>query len=81
MDHDRDLPSAQLLAEMERVLTEHPTAELYVKWTCPDCGERVTSDTANTFHAGGYRHEGCGGFYDGDRFGFMAVFTKGGAGG
>jgi hypothetical protein len=46
-----------------------------VKWTCPQCGDRVESGEPNVFHSGGYYHDtpGCGALYTGTRFGFAAI--------
>lgn len=72
-----DITARQLVEQMEALLSEHPSAQLYVKWTCPGCGERVSADDPNSFHLGGYVHEECGTLYQGDAFGFMAVFGPG----
>jgi predicted RNA-binding Zn-ribbon protein involved in translation (DUF1610 family) len=75
MPHEpEDLHVDELIRRMEAILVKHPSAKLFVKWTCPKCGERVTSNEANVVHTGGYRHDDCGGMYHGDLFGFMAIF-------
>lgn len=66
-----DLSAEELVERFEAILDANPTARLYVKWTCPNCGERAMSSDANVFHAGGYLHEDCGFMYHGDRYGFL----------
>lgn len=73
-DVPNDIHVTELVQQMESILTASPHAQLFVKWTCPQCGERVISDDANVFHAGGYRHEECGCLYTGEWFGLLAVF-------
>jgi hypothetical protein len=48
---------------------------VFPKWTCPKCGERVTSGEPNVFHSQGYYHDapGCGALYTGTRYGLMAI--------
>ena len=50
-----------------------------VKWTCPKCGDRVTSGEPNVFHAMGYYHDvpGCGALYTGPAYGFSAISVPG----
>lgn len=69
-----DIHEDELIRRMEAVLALHPHAEVFVKWTCPKCGERVMSGEANTYHSAGYLHEDCGFLYTGKFFGFMAAF-------
>lgn len=51
---------------------------VYLKWTCPKCGERVTADEANTYHADGYIHTEpyCGYHYKGTQYGFLVVYRQ-----
>ena len=52
--------------------------QVYLKWTCPKCGDRVTADEANTYHTSGYIHtdKGCGYHYKGEMFGFLVVYLN-----
>ena len=67
----------ELVAAMERAMKQGWT--VWVKWTCPACGERCLADDANVFAAGGYRHtekqDGtpCGGLYFGPTYGYAAA--------
>ena len=70
----RDLPSAEIIAQIDKILGESPTAHCYIKWTCPNCGVRVMATDKNAFHTGGYLHEECGHTYTGDLFGFTVIF-------
>ena len=69
----------EIIQEIERTLQKFPLALCYVKWTCPKCRDRVTSDRPNVFNIGGYLHtkreDGsfCGTQYDGDRYGFRLI--------
>ena len=70
-----DINSIALVNKMNDILTRlDGKAKVYVKWTCPGCGERVTSTQPNSFHTDGYTHEECGVTYTGDMFG-MALVT------
>lgn len=74
-----DVEVAELLPRIERVLTQFPTAQIYLKWTCPGCGDRVTAEEPNAFHTGGYDHverengTPCGSRYTGTQFGMLLV--------
>lgn len=74
----QELTTDELLEEMEAVLARYPSAKLFVKWTCPKCGERVTSTDANTFHSKGFYHDedNCGALYTGPYWGYAAMFTS-----
>lgn len=76
----KDISSAELIRLMEDHLEQHPNDQLYVKWTCPKCGQRCTSPDANTFHTQGYLHDelSCGHLYTGDQFGLLLVASMGG---
>lgn len=51
---------------------------VFVKWTCPGCGDRCIADEPNTIHTDGYHHgeraDGtvCGTWYRELRFGLFA---------
>ena len=55
---------------------------VYLKWTCPKCGERVTANEPNTYRTQGYQHEErldgiiCGEWYYGTKFNYL-VHWKG----
>lgn len=74
-----DKPIEDILNLMEKVVAQGGLA--YIKWTCPKCGERVTSDQANCFYMQGYKHtekdDGtpCGETYRGTMFGLRALFS------
>ena len=76
-DVPNDLHVTDLIKQMEALLRENPHVQLFVKWTCPNCGQRAMSAEPNVFHAQGYVHEDCGFLYAGDYYGFMAAFTIG----
>lgn len=72
-----DIPSEELIRMMRGLIADSGgNVQLYVKWTCPNCGERVVSTTANVFHKNGYLHEDCGHLYTGDLYGLLAVHFK-----
>ncbi len=56
---------------------------VFLKWTCPSCGERVTSNQPNTYQTKGYQHEEkadgslCGGLYMGTRFNYVMIASTG----
>lgn len=51
--------------------------DVWVKWTCPGCGDRCIADDKNTFHRGGYKHDKCGTWYRGDLYGMMVAYIDG----
>lgn len=75
-----DRPIAELLPEIDGFIARGAT--VYIKWTCPKCGERVIADEPNVYNALGYRHterqDGtpCDGLYLGTVFG-LAVIASG----
>jgi predicted RNA-binding Zn-ribbon protein involved in translation (DUF1610 family) len=71
-----DMHQDELVLMMEELLRQAPNASLFVKWTCPNCGERAMSMEANTFHPTGYVHDDCGFLYQGPYYGFMAMFSN-----
>lgn len=48
-------------------------AEVYQRWTCEKCGERVTSDNANTFTLQGHHTEKA----DGSKCGYITDIQTG----
>lgn len=57
--------------------------DVFVKWTCPQCGERAISNEPNCFNTGGYIHEEkaggapCGVLYHGPVYGVLAYVALG----
>lgn len=75
-DHDNDSATvAELLDGMNQLMAAGYT--VFVKWTCPKCGVRVTSGDPNVYHSAGYYHDspGCGALYTGTHFGIAAVLA------
>ena len=76
MDGDREI--SELIPEIERLMDQGAT--VFLKWTCPGCGERVIANDADRFCTQGYRHEEkadgspCGGFYTGTLFGYLVIW-------
>lgn len=74
-----DVTEARLLEIMREFMKKG--FDVYVKWTCPKCGERVTCPTANSFYPAGFIHEekadgsACGELYLGPTYGVMAVIA------
>ena len=76
-----DVLEPALLRDMDEFIGEG--WDVYVKWTCPRCGERVMCETPNTFYAGGFRHavradgEPCGFVYHGEGgYGYALFGTR-----
>ena len=72
-----DLPLPQIVVMMSEALAKNPNTKVYVKWTCPQCGERCISGTPNTVHTS-YMHEDCGAIYEGQLYGMMLHLVGGG---
>ena len=78
---DRDI--LDLLDLMLGVLKKHPHAKFYLKWTCPQCGERVAADKPNVYCEEGYIHteckdgSRCGAHYTGRLYGLRLIFGRG----
>jgi ribosomal protein S27AE len=74
-----DRPIQVLLPEIEGILDKGRDSVVFLKWTCPRCGERAIAHVANKFCTQGYvhkqRHDGspCGGIYLGSLFGYAIV--------
>lgn len=74
----KDVTRKEIIALMNRLIKEGH--DVFVKWTCPKCGDRCISTEKNTFNMGGYVHETrdngepCGELYNGDAWGCMAHF-------
>lgn len=63
----------ELRGFMEEIM--NAGGNVWIKWTCPKCGDRVTANEANTVYMQGYKHEDCGEVYRGDTYGLFVVFT------
>lgn len=50
-----DLSIGELIPLMEDLISKG--FEVFVKWTCEVCGERVTTNEPNCFFTKGYNHE------------------------
>lgn len=68
-----DVPLEEIIKLVEKVLSRDPTALCFVKWTCPQCGERVDSSQPNVICTSGYVHEDCGYHYKGELYGLMVI--------
>lgn len=72
---DREI--TDLLPEIEALIDQGAT--IYLKWTCPACGERCVADEPNKYHVRGYLHTerddgtSCGTWYHGTRFGYLLI--------
>lgn len=68
-----DKPLDEIIAMMKQVLDDNPFARCYLKWTCPGCGKRVTSEQPNAVFKQGMRHneDGCNTLYTGPLWGLM----------
>ena len=53
MDQPKDLPKEELLAHADRMLKQHPGANVFFKFTCENCGERVTFCEPNVLYESG----------------------------
>ena len=63
-----DVPQARAHAIVMGLVGDSPDIKVYVKWTCPACGDRCVCDQPNTFYSRyehGTREDGtpCGGVY------------------
>lgn len=72
VEPERSLNRQQLITMANELISKGHI--IWVKWTCPRCGDRVTSSTPNTIFAS-YLHtdEKCGFLYKGDEFGLMVA--------
>lgn len=73
----KDKPINELLPEMDRLVARG--AIVWLKYTCPKCGDRIVVDEQNTWHPEGYDHtmradgSTCGGRYIGHLFGLRVA--------
>jgi hypothetical protein len=51
-----DIPQARAIKMAKHVIAEHPNKAVFVKWTCPQCKERVICAEPNAFYTE-YVHE------------------------
>ena len=74
---DGDRPITEMLSEIEQLAESG--ALVFLKWSCPACGERVIANEPNRYCSLGYRHEEkkdgspCGCLYTGTLFGYLLV--------
>jgi len=54
-----DLSPTEWVAKVTEILEAVPSAEIFAKYTCPACGERLTDNEPNVFHLT-MVHEDCG---------------------
>ena len=77
--HPGDLPLPEIARQMASILDSHPPghARVYIKWTCPRCGERCISGTPNLINTS-YKHddEHCGAIYTGQQYGLMVILSN-----
>jgi hypothetical protein len=77
-----DRPIRDLIPEIERHVELGRVVLL--KWVCPACGERVTSNDPNSYCTQGYVHEEkkdgtpCGQLYTGELFGYLLMYRHSG---
>ena len=82
-DHN-DYEIDDMLPRMDELIQQG--CLVFLKWTCPSCGERVTSNQANAYQTDGYQHEEkadgslCGGLYMGTRFNYIMMSSMSPAG-
>lgn len=80
MTEHSDMEKEKLLPIMNAWLSKG--YDVYVKWTCPQCGERAAANEPNTFNDGGYIHEEkldgspCGVLYHGPVYGLLATWSR-----
>ena len=68
-----DVPVDQLIEMMTDVLKLNPASLCFVRFTCPNCGSRQTSDKPNEFCVGGYSCEGCKKIVFPEKYGFSLI--------
>ena len=79
-----DIDISEIQRKTDALLAANPTVKVYLKWTCPTCGERVTATEPNSYCLRGYYHEekddgsSCGALYTGTKFGMLLLFAVGG---
>lgn len=77
MNDTGDRPIQEMLPEIESLVQRG--ALVYLKWNCPQCGERCIDNIPNRYCRLGYRHEEkqdgsvCGAVYTGELFGYLLV--------
>jgi len=83
--HDR--PFAEIVAIGNRMLEHEGYTQVFLKWTCPKCGDRCMSDVPNEYAQTGYIHterengQPCGHHYQGENgYGITGVISCGDGG-
>lgn len=76
-----DIHRDDLIRRANKLLAEKPRALVFIKWTCPGCGERVTADNPNTPCLGNRHTEKadgspCGVTHYGEYLGMMVVIPE-----
>jgi rubrerythrin len=77
----KDVSREELIKMMDQLIKGGN--EVFVKWTCPKCGDRCIANEKNTFNVSGYIHETrengerCDTHYNGDQWGLMAIMIFG----
>lgn len=77
-----DIDIQEVLRQIDEIIDQHPYALVFLKWTCPGCGERVMANEPNSYAGGGYVHEQkadgalCGSSYSGTRYGFTLIIMN-----
>lgn len=80
MNQHNDVPMGRLIEIMNAYIAKG--YDVYVKWTCPKCGDRCISNEKNCFQTQGYRHEEkvdgspCGEIYWGPLYGVLASWSR-----
>jgi hypothetical protein len=69
-----DLPVEEIIPMMEDLINKGFTC--YIKWLCEGCGERVTSDTPNSFFTEGYTCEECGETSYPTKYGLLVIWSN-----
>lgn len=64
-----DVSLKEIQNRMEELVNKHPSAKVYVKWTCPTCKKRCIANEPNVIYVGGYYHGECCTLYTGKKYG------------
>jgi len=72
-----DFEIGEMLPALKKIVEQGD--KFYLKWTCPACSERVTSNEPNMYETGGYFHQEkvdgspCGKLYVGTKFNYLVI--------
>lgn len=78
MTQYRDYPLMDCVKQVDQLLQNYKdNVQIYQKWTCEKCGDRVTLNVPNKMHALGH-HEDCGAITDIRARGcnYMVIFRR-----